>query len=181
MAKLRNLALLALALTACSIPFSHTVKLLDHLEAEGTFQVGQGGIEPNPKTLGPLAIEWTPDPSLSLTGASLAYKVCFTSETPGATFSGTLTYSAYLGASASTLFEETNRVAQGSEDVSQLNERAVCVRGQADLTRSQLAAIQSGTFHVGAQISGNATSNQEATIRYRLEVFEVRVTGSRRL
>lgn len=180
MGKMRNLAFLALALAACSIPFSYTVNVLPYLEQEGTFQVGQGGINPNPKTLGPVAVLWEPDPRVNLTGARLTYKVCFTSLTQGATFSGTLSYTAYLGGSAGDLFSEANRLAQGSGDVSQLNQGQVCIEGQANLTSNQLAAIQSGTFYVGAQISGDATSNQEATIRYRLEVFQIRLSGSAR-
>ncbi|WP_279232263.1 hypothetical protein [Thermus albus] len=43
MGKIRNLAFLALALAACSIPFSYPVDALPYLEREGTFQVGQGG------------------------------------------------------------------------------------------------------------------------------------------
>ncbi|MFN3180203.1 MAG: hypothetical protein ACK41R_08690 [Thermus sp.] len=176
MGKMRNLAFLALALTACSIPFSHTVNALPYLEQEGTFQVGQGRI--NPKTFGPVAIPWNPDPRVSLTGASLAYKVCFTSQTPGATFAGTLSYAAYLGGSAGDLFSEANRLVQGSGDVSQLNQGQVCLEGQDTLTSGQLAAIQSGTFYLGAQISGDATSNQEATIGYRLELFQIHLSGS---
>lgn len=180
MGKLRNLAFLALVLVACSIPFSYTVDALPYLEREGTFQVSAGGINPNPKTLGPVTVTWKPDPRVNLTGANLAYKVCFTSQTPGATFAGTLSYTAYLGGDAGTLFSAANRVAQDSKDVSRLSQGEVCVEGQANLTSGQLAAIQSGTFHVGAQISGDATSNQEATIRYRLEAFQIRLSGSAR-
>lgn len=178
MGKMRNLAFLALALAACSIPFSHTVNALPYLEREGTFQVGQGGINPNPKTLWPVGITWEPDSRVSLTRARLTYKVCFASLTPGATFSGTLSYTAYLGQGSSDLFSEGNKVASGSKDVSQLNQGDVCVEGQADLTSSQLAAIQSGTFYVGAQISGDVQSNQEATIGYRLEIFQIHLSGS---
>lgn len=178
MEKMRNLVFLALALTSCSIPFSYTVNALPYLEQEGTFQVGQGGIDPNPKILGPVGVTWEPDPRVNLTGASLAYKVCFTSQTSGATFAGTLSYTAYLGGSAGNLFSEANRLAQGSRDVSHLNQGQVCIEGQGTLTSSQLAAIQSGTFYVGAQISGDATSNQEATIGYRLEVFQIHLSGS---
>ncbi|WP_243030967.1 hypothetical protein [Thermus altitudinis] len=180
MGKIRNLAFLALVLAACSIPFSYTVDALPYLEREGTFQVGQGGINPNPKTLGPVEITWNPDSRVNLTGASLAYKVCFASKTPGATFAGTLSYTAYLGGSAGDLFKEANRLAQGSKDVSPLNQDQVCLEGQGNLTPGQLTAIQSGTFYVGAQISGDATSSQEATIGYRLELFRIHLSGSLR-
>lgn len=180
MGKMRNLVFLALALTACSFPFSYTVNVLPYLEREGTFQVGQGGINPNPKTLGPVQVTWEPDPRINLTGASLEYRVCFTSQTPGASFYGNLNYAAYLGDNANDLFTETNRLAQGSGNVAQLNQGTVCITRQASLTQDQLAAIQSGTFYVGAQISGDAQSTQEATIRYRLEIFRIQISGSAR-
>ncbi|WP_243028121.1 hypothetical protein [Thermus albus] len=115
---------------------------------------------------------------MNLTGASLAYTVCFASQTPGATFAGTLSYTAYLGGSASDLFNEANRLAQGSKDVSLLNQGEVCLEEQGNLTPGQLTAIQSGTFYAGAQISGDATSSQEATIGYRLVLFRINLSGS---
>ncbi|MFN4074069.1 MAG: hypothetical protein ACK4G4_11755 [Thermus sp.] len=181
MTKVRHLVLLALALSACSFPFNYTVDMLDYLEREGTFNVSQGGIDPNPKTLGPIRVTWEPDSRVTLTGATLAFKVCFTSQTPGATFSGTLNYAAYLGQGEMDLFSGANLVAQGSGDVAGLNGGGqVCVEGQASLSEAQLSAIQSGTFYVGARISGDAQSNQEATIRYRLEAFRIGLSGTAR-
>jgi hypothetical protein len=37
--------LAALGLAGCSVPFSYTVNVLDYLEAQGTFQVGAGGLD----------------------------------------------------------------------------------------------------------------------------------------
>jgi hypothetical protein len=140
--------------------------------------VGQGGISPNPKTVDPVEIRYTPDPRVNLTGVSLDYKVCFTSETPGASFQGNVVYTAYLGGDAGTLFQEANKLAEGTKDVSGLSTGEVCVEGQAQATAAQVQALQSGTFYVGARISGNATSAQEATVRYRTERFLLRLSGS---
>ncbi|WP_243095659.1 hypothetical protein [Thermus thalpophilus] len=178
MRKLRNLWWLALGLAACAIPFNYPLDLLSYLEVEGTFQVNQGGISPNPKTLGPVQVTYTPDPRITLSGATLELKVCFTSETPGATFSGDLNYAAYLGGDAGNLFDPGNQVAQGSGDVSGLNNGPVCVEKQASLSPTQLQAVQSGVFYVAARISGTAQSSQEATIRYRAEVFRLHLSGT---
>jgi len=178
MQRMVRLAILAALLAACSIPFNYTINVVQYLEAEGTFQVGAGGISPNPKTVGPVQVTWDPDPRVTVAGATLNFKVCFTSLTPGASFSGDLSYAAYLGENEATLFQESNKVAQGTRDIAGLSNGQVCTEGQASLTESQLAAIRSGTFFVGARISGTAISNQEATIRYRAEVFDLRISGS---
>lgn len=68
--------------------------------------------------MGPVVIQYTPDPRVNLTGVSLDYKVCFTSETPGAIFQGSVVYTAYLGGDAGTLFQEANKLAEGTKDVS---------------------------------------------------------------
>ncbi|WP_353513852.1 hypothetical protein [Thermus sp. LT1-2-5] len=154
---------------------------MDHVGGEwleGTFQVGAGGISPNPKLLGPAQINYTPDSRVALSGATLELKVCFTSETPGATFSGDLRYTAYLGGDAGTLFEAQNQVAQGSGEVSGLSSGPVCVEKQASLSPAQLQAVRSGTFYVGASISGSAQSGQQATLRYRAEVFRLHLSGT---
>ncbi|GAA5335275.1 MULTISPECIES: hypothetical protein [Thermus] len=174
--------LLAMALGACSFPFNYTLNLLeqglpgDFLE--GTFQVRAGGIDPNPKTIGPHPVSYTPDSRVSLSGASLEYRVCFTSETPGATFSGSLTYAAYLGGNEAGFFRQENLVAQGTKDVAGLTSGGVCVEGQANLSPEQVQAVASRRFYVGAQISGDAASSQEATIRYRAEVFRLHLSGT---
>jgi hypothetical protein len=113
--------------------------------------VGQGGISPNPKTVGPVEIRYTPDSRVNLTGAVLDYKVCFASETPGASFQGSVAYTAYLGGDAETLFQEANKLAEGTKDVSGLSTGAVCVEGQAQATAAQVQALQSGTFYRGGQ------------------------------
>jgi hypothetical protein len=153
----------ALGLSACSIPFSYDVNVLGYTDPSspllsGTFEVGSGGISPNPKTVGPVEIRYTPDSRVNLTGAVLDYKVCFASETPGASFQGSVVYTAYLGGDAGTLFQEANKLAEGTKDVSGLSTGAVCVEGQAQATAAQVQALQSGTFYVGARISGDATS-----------------------
>jgi len=169
---------LALGLAACSIPFSYDVDVLQYANLSGTFEVGQGGISPNPKTVGPVEVRYTPDSRVSLSGASLDYEVCFASETPGTTFSGTLTYTAYLGGDEATLFSEANKLGDGSRDISGLSGGEVCVSGRASGTPAQVQAIASGTFYVGARISGDATSAQEATIRYQTKRFLLRLSGS---
>ncbi|WP_018111408.1 hypothetical protein [Thermus igniterrae] len=175
----RQFWLLALILSACSFPFNYSINLLDYLEVEGTFQVGAGGIDPNPKDVGPVQVSWNPDPRVSLSGATLEFRVCFTSQTSGAAFSGTLAYTAYLGAQGgSGLFVPANKVAEGTRNISGLGSGSVCVEGQANLTPAQLQAIQSGNFYVGARISGTAQSAQEAIIRYRGEVFRLNLSGS---
>lgn len=83
--------------------------------------------------MGPVVIQYTPDPRVNLTGVSLDYKVCFTSETPGAIFQGSVVYTAYLGEDAGTLFQEANKLAEGTKDVSGLSTGAVCVEGQLGL------------------------------------------------
>jgi hypothetical protein len=70
----------ALGLSACSIPFSYDVNVLGYTDPSspllsGTFEVGSGGISPNPKTVGPVEIRYTPDSRVNLTGAVLDYKV----------------------------------------------------------------------------------------------------------
>ncbi|MFS8822612.1 MULTISPECIES: hypothetical protein [unclassified Synechococcus] len=80
-----------------------------------------------------MVIQYTPDPRVNLTGVSLDYKVCFTSETPGAIFQGSVVYTAYLGGDAGTLFQEANKLAEGTKDVSGLSTGAVCVEGQLGL------------------------------------------------
>lgn len=171
---------LLLSLAACSVPFNYEINILDYAELSGTFTVGQGGISPNPKTVGPVEIRYTPDSRVNLTGAALDYKVCFTSETPGASFQGSVAYTAYLGGDAGTLFQEANKLAEGTKEVSALSTGAVCVEGQAQATAAQVQALQSGTFYVGARISGDATSAQEATVRYRTERFLLRLSGTAR-
>ncbi|SDE56229.1 hypothetical protein SAMN04488243_1045 [Thermus arciformis] len=120
---------LLLGLAACSFPFNYAVNVLEYAGLSGTFTVGQGGISPNPKTVGPVEIRYTPDSRLNLTGATLDYKVCFTSETQGATFQGSVAYTAYLGGDAGTLFQEANKLAEGTKEVSALSTGAVCVEG----------------------------------------------------
>lgn len=175
---MRKLGVLVVVLVACAIPFTYTVDVLDYLEREGTFRVGAGGIDPNPRTVGPVEVSWNPDPRVTLSGATLTFRVCFSSETAEASFSGSLDYAAYLGPEAPGLFAPANLVAQGSRDVSQLNAGPVCVNGQASLTQVQLDAVRSGRFYVGARISGSATSTREAIIRYRAEVFRIQVSGT---
>ena len=169
---------LALGLAACSFPFSYDVNVLQHANLSGTFEVGQGGISPNPNTVGPVAVSYTPDSRVSLSGATLDYEVCFASETPGATFSGTLTYTAYLGGDEATLFSEANKLGEGSRDISGLSGGEVCVSGRASANQTQVQAVASGTFYVGARISGDATSGQQATIRYETRRFTLRLSGS---
>jgi hypothetical protein len=169
---------LLLGVSACSFPFNYEVNVLDYADLSGTFTVGQGGINPNPKTVGPVGIQYTLDSRVNLTGAVLDYKVCFASETPGARFQGSVVYTAYLGGDEGTLFLEANKLAEGTKDVSGLSTGAVCVEGQAQATAAQVQALQSGTFYVGARISGNATSAQEATVRYRTERFLLRLSGT---
>ena len=169
---------LLLGVSACSVPFNYEVNVLNYADLSGTFTVGQGGISPNPQTVGPVEIQYTPDPRVNLTGVSLDYKVCFTSETPGASFQGNVVYTAYLGGDAETLFQEANKLAEGTKDVSGLSTGAVCVEGRAQATAAQVQALQSGTFYVGARISGDATSAQEATVRYRTERFLLRLSGT---
>ncbi|BAW01260.1 uncharacterized protein TTMY_0856 [Thermus thermophilus] len=169
---------LLLGLAACSFPFNYPVNVLDHDDLSGTFTVGQGGINPNPKTVGPVEIRYTPDPRVNLTGATLDYKVCFTSETPGASFQGSLSYTAYLGGEEETLFQDANKLAEGTKEVSALSTGPVCVEGQAQATAAQVQALQSGTFYVGARISGDATSAQGATVRYQTERFLLRLSGT---
>ena len=65
---------LLLSLAACSVPFNYEINILDYAELSGTFTVGQGGISPNPKTVGPVEIRYTPDSRVNLTGATLDYK-----------------------------------------------------------------------------------------------------------
>ncbi|APD10569.1 MULTISPECIES: hypothetical protein [Thermus] len=179
---MKRLWFLGLALAACSFPFNYTLDLLERdLPAdfvEGTFQVRAGGIDPNPKTLGPVPVSYTPDSRVSLSGASLEYRVCFTSETPGASFSGSLTYAAYLAGDEAGLLDPANLVAQGIGGVAGLNAGPVCVSGEASLSAGQLQAVASGRFYVSARISGDATSSQEATIRYRTEVLRLRLSGT---
>ncbi|AFV77232.1 hypothetical protein Theos_2241 (plasmid) [Thermus oshimai JL-2] len=170
--------LAALGLAACSIPFSYTVNVLEQVNLSGTFTVGQGGISPNPKDIGPVEVSYEPDSRVTLSGATLNYKVCFRSQTPGTSFSGTLVYAAYLSGDSAGLFTETNRLAEGNRDISALSSGPVCVEGTADVTPAQVQAIASGRFYVGARISGSATSTQEATIRYDTERFELRLSGS---
>ncbi|MGC8904437.1 hypothetical protein [Thermus sp.] len=167
---------LLLGVAACSAPFNYEINVLNFADLSGTFTVGQGGISPNPKTVGPVEIRYTPDPRVNLTGVALDYKVCFASETPGASFQGSVVYTAYLGGDAGTLFLEANKLAEGTEDVSDLSAGGVCVEGQAQATAAQVQALQRGTFYVGARISGDATSNQEATVRYRTERFPLRLS-----
>jgi hypothetical protein len=169
---------LLLGVSACSFPFNYEVDVLKSADLSGTFTVGQGGISPNPQTVGPVEIQYTPDPRVNLTGVSLDYKVCFTSETPGASFRGSVAYTAYLGGDAGTLFEGVNKLAEGTKDVSGLSTGEVCVEGQAQATAAQVQALQSGTFYVGARISGDATSDQEATVRYRTDRFLLRLSGT---
>lgn len=171
---------LLLGVAACSFPFNYEVNVQDYADLSGTFTVGQGGISPNPKTVGPVEIRYTPDSRVNLTGATLDYRVCFTSETPGASFQGNLRYTAYLGGDAVTLFQEANKLAEGTEEVSALSTGAVCVEGQAQATAAQVQALRSGTFYVGARISGDATSVQEATVRYQTQRFLLRLSGTAR-
>ncbi len=183
MGKKRLWFLAVLGLAGCSIPFSYTLDALDFLRnspgaISGTFTVGQGGINPNPKDIGPVEVSYQPDSRVTLSGATLSYKVCFRSQTPGASFSGTLVYTAYLSGEASGLFADANRLAEGSQDISGLSSNPVCVEGTANATPAQVQAIASGRFYVGARISGNAQSSQEATIRYDTERFELRLSGS---
>ncbi|GAA6756194.1 hypothetical protein Thermus77420_16700 [Thermus thalpophilus] len=180
---MKRLWWLVLGLAACSFPFSYSLNLLERLGGEwleGTFQVEAGGINPNPKEVGPTPVTYTPDSRVTLSGATLELRVCFTSETPGATFSGTLSYTAYLGSDAGSLFDPGNQVVQGSGDVSGLNSGPVCVEKQASLNPAQLQAVQSGTFYVGARISGTAQSSQQATLRYQAEVFRLHLSGTAR-
>jgi hypothetical protein len=130
-----------LGVSACSVPFNYEVNVLNYADLSGAFTVGQGGISPNPKTVGPVEIRYTPDPRVNLTGVSLDYKVCFTSETPGASFQGNVVYTAYLGGDAGTLFQEANKLAEGTKDVSGLSTGAVCVEGQAQATAAQVQAF----------------------------------------
>jgi len=123
-------------------------------------------------------IHYTPDSRVNLTGVSLDYKVCFTSETPGASFRGKAVYTAHQGGDAGTLFQEANKLAEGSKDVSGLSTGAVCVEERAQATAAQIQALQSGVFYVGARISGDATSAQEVTVRYRAERFLLRLSRS---
>ncbi len=169
---------LFLGLAACSVPFNYEVNVLNFADLSGTFTVGQGGINPNPKTVGPVEIRYTPDPRVNLTGATLDYKVCFTSETPGASFQRSVVYTAYLGGDAGALFQEANKLAEGTKDVSGLSTGEVCVEGQAQATAAQVQALRSGTFYVGATISGDATSAQEAKVRYQAERFLLRLSGT---
>jgi len=182
---------LLLGATACSVPFNYDIDVLKYVNLPefslGTFTVGQGsstlmvrqeGINSNFKTVDPAEIRYTPDSRVNLTGATLDYKVCFTSETPGATFQGSVAYTAYLGGDAGTLFQDANKLVEGTKDVSALSTGTVCVEGQAQATPAQVQALQSGTFYVGARISGNATSSQEATVRYQTERFLLRLSGT---
>ncbi len=169
---------LLLGVAACSVPFNYEINVLNFTDLSGTFTVGQGGISPNPKTVGPVEIRYTPDSRVNLTGATLDYKVCFTSETPGASFQGSVVYTAYLGGDGGTLFQDANKLAEGTKEVSALSTGAVCVEGQAQATPAQVQALQSGTFYVGARISGDATSSQEATVRYQTERFLLRLSGT---
>jgi len=174
---------LALGLSACSIPFSYDVNVLEYTDPSspllsGTFEVGSGGISPNPKTIGPVTVPYNPDPRVSLSGATLDYEVCFTSQTPRAIFSGTLTYTAYLGGDEATLFTEANKLGEGSEDISGLSTGEVCVKGRANLSQAQVQPLLGGTFYVGAVVSGSATSGQQATIRYETRRFTLRLAGT---
>ncbi|WP_337845178.1 hypothetical protein [Thermus sp.] len=178
MRKQRFWTLLALALSACNVPFSYTVNVLQYANLSGTFTVSQGGISPNPKDIGPAEVVYEPDGRATLSGATLGYRVCFRSQTPGASFSGTLVYTAYLSGDGTTLFTEANRLAEGSKDISGLSPGPICVEGTANATPAQVQAIASGHFYVGARISGDAQSGQEATIRYDTERFELRLSGS---
>jgi len=170
--------LAALGLAGCSLPFSYTVNVLDHLEAEGTFQVRAGGLDPNPKRLEPVEITYTPDRRVQISGATLEFKVCFSSETPGASFQGTLGYAAYLSGNSESVFDPANQVVAGSGDVGPLRTGEVCVEGQKALNPGQLQALRSGSFFVGAEVYGDAQSDREATVRYRAQVFRIRLSGS---
>lgn len=178
MQRMPRLVFLVALLAGCSIPFNYSINVLDYLESEGTFQVGAGGINPNPKTAGPVRVSWDPDPRVNLSGATLNFRVCFTSLTQGATFTGDLAYAAYLGEDEATLFQEPNRVAQDTKNIAGLAGGEVCTEGQARLTETQMEALRSGTFFVGARISGTAQSSQEATIRYQAKVFNLQLSGS---
>lgn len=174
----RYLTWATLGFVARSIPFSYTVNILQYANLSGTFEVSAGGISPKPKYVGPVSVSYAPDPRVSLSGATLNYEVCFTSQTPGATFSRALSCSAYLGGDEVGLFGGANKLAEGSRGISGPTSREVCVSGTASATPAQVQAIKSGTFYVGAEISGDGTSGQTATIRYETKRFELRLSGS---
>lgn len=178
----RGIGLLALGLVACSFPFSYTLNLLERPEAaalvEGTFQVGTGGLSPNPREE-VVQIGYAPDSRVSLSGAVLEFRVCFASQTQGAIFSGFLDYAAYLAGGQGELFSPGNLVAQGRGDVSQLNEGGqACIEGRAGLSPAQVGAMARGNFFVGARISGTAQGDRQATLRYRAEVYRLQLSGS---
>lgn len=196
---------LLLGLAACSIPFSgYEVDVLKRLTPsnpffEGSFTLGSGGADSDSRevvlagmtpttwvspagstfrTIGPIEVRYTPDSRVNLTGVVLDYKVCFTSENPEVRFSGSLTYRAYLSGDTESLFQSSNRLAEGSGDISSLSVGPICIEGQAEATPLQVQAFQRGLFYIGAEITGNATSDRPARVRYRTERFVLRLSGT---